>query len=45
MECWGVREYMRAVEPFIQTGSIIDTQRRFCHDVNQQEAPAPNAYC
>jgi hypothetical protein len=30
-------------ELFIQTGSITETQRGFCHELNQLEAPSPNA--
>jgi len=43
MEHWGVRERVCAVELFIQTGSITESQRGFRHDHNQQEAPSPNA--
>jgi len=32
-----------AVELFIWTGSITETQRRFHRERNQQEAPSPNA--
>ena len=42
MECWGVREGVCAVELFIWTGSITETQRAFCREWNQQEAPYPN---
>jgi hypothetical protein len=31
------------VELFIQTGSIIETQRGFRHEQNQREVPSPNA--
>ena len=34
---------MCAVELFIWTGSITETQRRFHRERNQQEAPSPNA--
>jgi len=43
MERWGVRENVCAVELFIRTGSITDTQRGFHRERNQQEAQAPNA--
>ena len=43
MERWGVRECVRAVELFIRTGSITETQRRFRRERNRQEAPSPNA--
>ena len=43
MERWGVRERVCAVELFIRTGSIIETQRGFRRERNQQEAPSPNA--
>ena len=43
MECWGVREHVCAVELFIRTESITETQRRFRHERNQQESPSPNA--
>ena len=34
---------MRAVELFIRTRSITETQRGFRHERKQQEAPSPNA--
>ena len=34
-----------AVELFIETGSITETQRGFCRERNQQETPSPNAIC
>jgi len=43
MECWGVRERVCAVELFIRTGSITETQRGFRRERNQQEAPSLNA--
>ena len=43
MERWGVRERVCAVELFIRTGSITETQCGFHHERNQQEAPSPNA--
>jgi len=43
MEQWGVRESVHAVELFIQVGSVTDTQRGFRHELNQLEAPSPNA--
>ena len=43
MERWGIRERVCAVELFIQTGSITETQRGFHCEWNQQEAPSPNA--
>jgi len=43
MERWGVRERVCAVELFIQTRSITETQRGFRRERNQQEAPSPNA--
>jgi len=43
MERWGVTERSCGVELFIRTGSITETQRGFCHERNQQEAPSPNA--
>jgi len=43
MERWGVRERVRAVELFIRTGSITETQRRFRRERNEQEAPSPSA--
>ena len=45
MERWGVRERVCAVELFIQTRSVTETQRRFRRKRNQQEAPSPNAIC
>ena len=42
MERWGVRECVCAVELFIRMGSITETQCRFRHEWNQQEAPSPN---
>jgi len=38
MERWGVRERVCAVELFISTGSITETQRGFRLERNQQEA-------
>jgi len=43
MKRWGVRERVCAVEPFVRTGSITETQRGFRRGRNQQEAPSPNA--
>jgi len=43
VERWGVRERVCAVELFIRTGSITETQCGFRHERNQQEAPSPNA--
>jgi hypothetical protein len=51
MERWGVRERVCvcvcvcvcAVEPFIRTRSITETQCGFRRARNQQEAPSPNA--
>ena len=43
MERWGVRERVCAVELFIWTRSITETQRGFRRERNQQEAPSPNA--
>ena len=43
MERWGVRERVCAVELFIQTKSITETQRGFRRERNQQEVPSPNA--
>jgi len=43
MERWVVRERVCAVELFIWTGSITETQRGFCLEWNKQEAPSPNA--
>ena len=34
---------MCAVEPFIRTGSITETQHGFHREWNQQEAQSPNA--
>ena len=45
MDRWGVRERVCAVELFIRTGSITETQRRFRRERNQQEAPSPNPIC
>jgi len=45
MEHWGIRERVCAVELFIQTGPITETQRGFRHERNQQEVPSPNAIC
>jgi len=42
MECWGVRERMCALELFIRTRSISETQRGFRSEWNQQEASSPN---
>ena len=44
MERWGVRERVCAVELFIRTRSITETQRGFRRERNQQEAPSPNAF-
>ena len=43
MERWGVRERVYAVELFIRTGSITETQPVLRRERNQQEAPSPNA--
>jgi len=43
MERWGIRERVCAVELFIRTGSITETQRGFRHERNQQEPPSLNA--
>jgi len=43
MERWGVKERVCAVELFIRTGSITETQRGFHCERNQEEAPPPNA--
>jgi hypothetical protein len=43
MERLGVRERVCPEELFIRIGSITETQRRFRHERNQQEAPSPNA--
>ncbi|GFG36036.1 hypothetical protein Cfor_03722 [Coptotermes formosanus] len=43
MDRWGVTEGVCAVELFIRTGSITETQRGFRRELNQQEAPSPNA--
>jgi len=43
MELWEVREGVCAVELFTRTGSISETQRGFCPERNQQEAPSPKA--
>ena len=43
MERWGVTECVCAVELFIQTGSITETQCAFRCEWNQQEVPSPNA--
>jgi len=43
MECLGLRERVCAVELFIRTGSIAETQPGFRLERNQQEAPSPNA--
>jgi len=43
MEHRGVRERVCAVELFIRTRSITETQRGFRRERNQQEAPSPNA--
>ena len=43
MERWGLRECVCAVELFIWTGSITETQPGFRRERNQQEAPSPNA--
>ena len=43
MEPWGVRERVCAVELFIRTGSVTETERGFCRERNQQKAPSPNA--
>ena len=37
-----VRERVCAVELFVPTRSITETQSGFCRDRNQQEAPSPN---
>jgi len=43
MERWGVREHVCAVEMFILTGSITETQHGFHCEQNQEESPSPNA--
>jgi len=43
MERWGARECVCAVELFIRTSSITETQHGFSREQNQQEAPSPNA--
>ena len=43
MERWGVRERVCAVELFIRTRLITETQRGFHRERNQQKAPSPNA--
>ena len=43
MERRGVRERVCAVELFIRTGSVTETQRGFRRERNQQEAPSLNA--
>ena len=43
MKCWGVRECMCAVELITGTGSAIETQHWFHHEMSQNEAPSPNA--
>ena len=45
MERWGVKECVCGVELFIWMGSITETQRGFCCERNQQEAPSPNPIC
>jgi len=40
MEHWEVGERVCAVELFIRTGSITETQRGFRREWNQQEAPS-----
>ena len=42
MERWIVRERACAVELFIRTRSITETQCGFRHKRNQQQAPSPN---
>jgi hypothetical protein len=43
MKCWGVRERVCVVELLIDTGSATETQHWFRHEMNQLEAPSPNA--
>jgi len=43
MERWGVKERVCAVELFIRTGSITESQRGFRRERNQQGKPYPNA--
>jgi hypothetical protein len=43
MERWRVRQRVCALELFIRTGSITETQRGFLRERNQQEASSPNA--
>ena len=43
MERWGVRERVCAVELFIRTRSITETQRGFRRELNEQKAPTSNA--
>jgi len=43
MERWGVRGRVYAVELFIRTRSITETQRGFRCERNQQKAPSTNA--
>ena len=43
MESWGVGERVCAVELFIWTRAITETERGFRSERNQQEAPSPKA--
>jgi hypothetical protein len=45
MERWGVRECVCAVELLMWTGSIIETQCGFHHEMNRHESLPPNAVC
>jgi len=43
MKQWGVRESVHAVERIIWMGSVTEIQCAFCRELNQLEAPSPNA--
>jgi transposase len=45
MERWALRDRVCAVERFVRTGSITETQRKFRPEPKQQEAPSLNAIC
>ena len=45
LERWGVTEPVCAVELFIRTGSVIEIQQGFRHEMNRHESPSSNEIC
>ena len=43
MECWEVPDSVYAVELFIWTGSITETDCGLRRELNEQEVPSPHA--